>query len=90
MKVYVKMLGSISLFAGEKECELTFDKDSVTAGEVFQALGAKYGEKFSRVTYDASKPSIKVICYVDGEHAKYNSPVPDGAHVKILKAMGGG
>ena len=76
----------IRLFAALREVagagELT-DAEGRTVGEVADALGDRYGERFRRIG--------EVSSYVvNGERASRETPIADGDEVAILPPVSGG
>jgi sulfur-carrier protein len=76
----------IRLFAALREVagagELT-DAEGRTVGEVADALGDRYGERFRRIA--------EVSSYVvNGERASRETPIADGDEVAILPPVSGG
>ena len=59
------------------------DSEGVTAGEVADALGDRYGERFARIAAAGS-------LVVNGERAGRDTPVVDGDEVALLPPVSGG
>jgi MoaD family protein len=59
------------------------DSEGATAGEVADALGDRYGERFARIAAAGS-------LVVNGERAGRDTPVVDGDEVALLPPVSGG
>jgi MoaD family protein len=77
--VKVRLFAALREAAGASEVEAT----GKTAGEVADALSARFGERFAKI---AAVGSI----VVNGERATRDTPVAEGDEVAILPPVSGG
>ena len=79
MTVHVRLFAALRELAGTG----SVDANGATAGDVAEALGAKYGERFSKIA------SVSTFV-VNGERADRSTPIADGDEVAILPPVSGG
>ena len=75
----------VRLFAAlrEEAGASVVDSEGATAGEVADALGGRYGERFARIAAAGS-------LVVNGERADRDTPLADGDEVALLPPVSGG
>jgi MoaD family protein len=79
MTVHVRLFAALRELAGTGSLEAS----GRTAGEVADALGTAYGERFARIA------AVSTFV-VNGERAQRATPIADGDEVAILPPVSGG
>jgi MoaD family protein len=79
------MTAHVRLFAALRELAGTgsLDAPGRTPGEIAEALGAEFGERFAKIA------AVSTFV-VNGERADRGTPVADGDEVAILPPVSGG
>jgi MoaD family protein len=79
MTVHVRLFAALRELAGTG----ALDASGRTAGEIAEALGDAYGERFAKIA------AVSTFV-VNGERADRGTPVADGDEVAILPPVSGG
>jgi molybdopterin converting factor small subunit len=77
--VKVRLFAALRELAGSGEVQA----EGASAGEVVEALAARFGERFERIARSSS-------LVVDGERARPDSPLAGGEQVALLPPVSGG
>ena len=64
--------------------------DSALMGDILVALGERYDERFNTLVVDKENRMINVTAMLNDKIIVYDTPISDGAKVKLTVLMGGG
>jgi len=79
MTIHVRLFAALRELAGTG----SLDASGTTAGEVADALGIRYGDRFATIA------AVSTFV-VNGERAHRDTPIADGDEVAILPPVSGG
>lgn len=89
MKVRVSYKGFLSGLAGVSDEEVELEAGA-TVGCLLEQLALRHGESFRKAVMPGGSRGLVALVSVDGAAAGLRDVLREGAHVLLVRAVGGG